>query len=111
MRYTLDIETNLKHDTIHMVAWCDENGNASWSTQASDIPTDATAFIGHNLLHFDLPVLRDVAGWEPDAGVEIVDTLVLARLLNPNGSGSQLSNSLANLAQLAGHEQKGEFTD
>ena len=111
MRYTLDIETNLKHDTIHMVAWCDENGNASWSTQASDIPTDATAFIGHNLLHFDLPVLRDVAGWEPDAGVEIVDTLVLARLLNPNGSGSQLSNSLANLAKLAGHEQKGEFTD
>ena len=28
MRYTLDIETNLAHDHIWMVAWCDENGNA-----------------------------------------------------------------------------------
>ena len=47
MRYVIDIETNLAHDHIWMVAWCDESGNASWSTRPEDIPTDATAFIGH----------------------------------------------------------------
>ena len=105
MRYVIDIETNLSHDCIWMVAWCDENGNASWSTQPEDIPTDATAFIGHNLLHFDLPVMRKVWGWTPPADVEIIDTLVLARLVNP----AKGHNSLKAIAERAGLEQKDEF--
>lgn len=104
MRYVIDIETNLAHDHIWMVAWCDESGNASWSTRAEDIPTDATAFIGHNLLHFDLPVLKRVWGWETDA--EIIDTLVLSRLVNPSIEGG---HSLKAWAQRAGLEQKQDF--
>jgi DNA polymerase I-like protein with 3'-5' exonuclease and polymerase domains len=111
MRYVLDIETDRTHSKVWMIGWCDEDGNTSWSSSASDIPKDMTEMIGHNILHFDLPVLRDALGWEPDPSVTITDTLVLARLLNPNGAGSQFSNSLANLATLAGHEQKGDFTD
>ena len=105
MRYVIDIETNLAHDCIWMVAWCDENGNASWSTQPEDIPSDATAFIGHNLLHFDLPVMKRVWGWEPPADVEIIDTLVLARLVNP----AKGHNSLKAIAERAGLEQKDDF--
>jgi DNA polymerase I-like protein with 3'-5' exonuclease and polymerase domains len=105
MRYTLDIETNLAHDHIWMVAWCDEDGNASWSTQASDIPTDATAFIGHNLLHFDLPVMERVWGWTTD--VEIIDTLVLSRLVHPSIEGG---HSLKAWAERAGMEQKQDFS-
>lgn len=104
MRYTLDIETNLAHDHIWMVAWCDENGNASWSTQPEDIPTDATEFIGHNLLHFDLPILEKVWGWTTDA--EIIDTLVLSRLVHPSIEGG---HSLKAWAQRAGLEQKQDF--
>jgi len=105
MRYVIDIETNLAHDCIWMVAWCDEDGNASWSTQASDIPKDATALIGHNLLHFDLPVMKRVWGWTPPADVEIIDTLVLARLVNP----AKGHNSLKAIAERAGLEQKDDF--
>lgn len=104
MRYVIDIETNLAHDHIWMVAWCDENGNASWSTQPEDIPTDATAFIGHNLLHFDLPVLEKVWGWTTDA--EIIDTLVLSRLVHPSIEGG---HSLKAWAERAGLEQKQDF--
>ena len=105
MRYVIDIETNLSHDCIWMVAWCDENGNASWSTSPSDIPQDATAFIGHNLLHFDLPVMKRVWGWTPPEHVEIIDTLVLARLVNP----AKGHNSLKAIAERAGLEQKDDF--
>ena len=105
MRYVIDIETNLSHDCIWMVAWCDENGNASWSTQPEDIPSDATAFIGHNLLHFDLPVMRKVWGYEPPEHVEIIDTLVLARLINP----AKGHNSLKAIAERAGEELKDDF--
>jgi len=106
MRYVLDIETNRAHDKVWMVGWCDEHGKTSWGTSAEDIPKDMTELIGHNVLHFDLPVLRDVLGWVPEEHVRITDTLVLARLLNPASEGG---NSLKAVAQRAGKEQKQEF--
>lgn len=39
---------------------------------------------GHNILTFDLPMLRRLHGWQPKADCVVVDTLVAARLILPN---------------------------
>ena len=49
--------------------------------------------------------MRDVWDWTPPADVEIIDTLVLARLVNP----AKGHNSLAAIAERAGLEQKQDF--
>ena len=35
--------------------------------------------IGHNIISFDLPVLKKFFKWEPDPSQEIVDTLVMSK--------------------------------
>lgn len=44
----------------------------------------ATTLIGHNILRYDLPMLKQVYGWEPSAGTVLRDTKVIARLKHPN---------------------------
>ena len=44
----------------------------------------ADTLIGHNVLSYDLPVLRKLYGWSPPAACRIVDTLVAGRLILPN---------------------------
>lgn len=39
---------------------------------------------GHNVLDYDLPVLKKVCGWEPKASVQVLDSLVYSRLLFPD---------------------------
>ena len=40
--------------------------------------------IGHNILGFDLPVLKSFFKWEPEPTQKIRDTLVWSRLVYPN---------------------------
>lgn len=112
----LDIETNLAHDKIWMIGmyWPEsgvtgsvsgEHGESSLRSLTANLER-ATRLIGHNLLHFDLPVLKNVLGWEPDESVEIMDTLVLARLVNPSIVGG---NTLKACAERAGLSQKQDF--
>ncbi len=42
----------------------------------------AERLIGHNIIGYDLPVLKKVLGWTPSKNTEIVDTLVLSRLIH-----------------------------
>lgn len=50
---------------------------------AIDLLSQATVLIGHNILHYDLPVLRKLfEGWDTDAKID--DTLVIARQIVPD---------------------------
>jgi DNA polymerase I-like protein with 3'-5' exonuclease and polymerase domains len=44
----------------------------------------ADVLVGHNIIGYDLPVLKKLYNWEPKPGTKIVDTLVLSRLIFTN---------------------------
>lgn len=106
----LDIETTLDHSTIHgaglyfspsaVTGWCSSRESLGANLEG------ATAIVGHNIIGFDLPVLKRVWGWEPAEGVQIIDTLVLSRLARPDRDGG---HSLGALARLAGQNLKQDF--
>lgn len=106
----LDIETNMNHDQIWMVGLYWPQLGKTMSVYSVDELHTALAgvdtIVGHNLLGFDLPVLRDV--WGMDWNRMVHDTLVLARLLDPSIDGG---HSLRAWAERAGGELKDDFTD
>lgn len=109
----LDIETTLDHQTIHGygLTFCERGRTTAskWGTTREELEADlkgATHIVGHNLIGFDLPVLKDVWGWEPESAFTVVDTLILSRLANPSRDGG---HSLKNLARLAGGNLKDDF--
>lgn len=110
MRIVLDIETNTKHDKI-------------WIAVARNIDTDhvvrftgkdalqdhinrATKVIMHNGIFFDAPVLKKVWGVTMKKS-QVVDTLVMSRLYNPQLDGGHSLESWGNRLGFA----KGDFTD
>jgi DNA polymerase-1 len=109
----LDIETTLDHNTIHGVGLSYvEHGIVSSSTwidskEALDAERLSKTIVGHNAIGFDLPVLRNVWGWEPSEETVCLDTLVMSRLARPDRDGG---HSLKRLAILAGLQQKDDFS-
>ena len=110
-KIVLDIETNLAHDTIWMAATHDiDTGDNEVCTDAdalTRILATADVIVGHNLIGFDIPVLRRVWGISVERH-KVVDTLVLSRLYNPSLEGG---HSLKAWGLRMGDEQKGDFTD
>lgn len=111
MKVVLDIETNYAHDTIWMAATCNiETLETAVFTDAASLSAylaNADTIVGHNLIGFDIPVLRRV--WDIHLPLEkIVDTLVLSRLYNPALEGG---HSLKAWGLRIGLEEKGDFTD
>ena len=106
----LDIETTLDHSTIHGAGlYFSPNAVTGWCSSRESLGANlegATAIVGHNIIGFDLPVLKRVWGWEPAEGVQIIDTLVLSRLARPDRDGG---HSLGALARLAGQNLKQDF--
>ena len=110
MRVAIDIETNLKHNTI----WCCSTYNLdtkevkTW-TNAQDFNKflqQAVLIIAHNGISFDYPVLNRV--WKTSIRLsQVRDTLVMSRLSNPSREGG---HSLANLAKLVNRTKK-EYDD
>ena len=87
MRIVLDIETNLKHDTIHLVVTKDiDSGEVkTWRnpTGLNDYLSKATSLIGHNIISFDAPILNRI--WKTRIGLKkVYDTLIVSRLLDPS---------------------------
>lgn len=103
MRCTIDIETtgllggweDGVADRIHCVVFGWSNGTTSVAVskeQFTEALSNATTLVCHNILTYDLPVLKKL-GWidsytiEPDTingrPVKIVDTLILSRLFDP----------------------------
>ena len=92
-----DCETNgLLHDvsTIHCIAIYDSQKEETFVfnhqgdqcgpiTEALHWLSNADVIVGHNIIGYDIPVLRKTYSWfEPCNNV--VDTLVLSRLYHPN---------------------------
>ena len=110
MRIAIDIETNLKHNTI----WCCSTYNLdtkevrTW-TNAQDFNKfiqKAELIIAHNGISFDYPVLNRV--WKSTIRLsQVRDTLVMSRLSSPSREGG---HSLANLAKLVNRTKK-EYDD
>ena len=110
MRVAIDIETNLRHDTI----WCcctynlDTKEVMVWTESQSfqEFIKKATLIVGHNGISFDFPVLNRV--WKTTIQMnQVRDTLVMSRLSNPTREGG---HSLANLARLVSRTKK-EYED
>lgn len=86
----MDIETNTAHNTIWLAVTQDvETEEIVCHTSADTLAPlvkEYDSIIGHNLIGFDAPVLRQVWG----IGVpksKAVDTLIMSRLLNPQLDG------------------------
>ena len=82
----LDIETNLKHDTI----WCCvtkdiTTGEVKVWTEAESLKSylrQDDLLVGHNIIGFDAPILNQL--WNTKIlSSQVRDTLVMSRLLNP----------------------------
>ncbi len=82
----LDIETNLKHDTIWLcVTKHNTTGEVRHWREADSLQQylDGEQVVGHNIIGFDAPVLKKVWGVDiPDN--KLVDTLVMSRLYKPD---------------------------
>ena len=91
MELVFDIETDdLNATEIHCIVAIDEN-DKQYTFDIIDNNIDegisflskATKLIGHNIIGFDIPVIKrlhEVDLWNKD---KVIDTLVLSRLLNP----------------------------
>ena len=102
-----DLETNgLIHDAtrIHCVAlhWCEEDitesfNDEKYAASPKELPMAsnysittalgylevADVLVGHNIIGFDIPVIKSLSPWFNPRGI-IVDTLLLSRLYHPN---------------------------
>tara|TARA_R110000744_G_scaffold8984_1_gene29245 strand:- start:4631 stop:6358 length:1728 start_codon:yes stop_codon:yes gene_type:complete len=111
MALVLDIETDsLDAKKIWVVITKDTKTNEICifrePTGFADHVRGYNTIIGHNLLSFDVPVLNRL--WNAHIKLsQLVDTMILSQLFNPNREGG---HSLRNLAQLAGCN-KLDFSD
>ena len=102
-----DLETNgLLHDVtrIHCVAlhWCQEDitesfNDEKYAASPKDLPMAsnysittalgylevADVLVGHNIIGFDIPIIKKLYPWFDPSGI-VVDTLLLSRLYHPN---------------------------
>ena len=91
-KYIFDVETNgLFPDTI----WClvmeeiDTGEVLSYSDFDEGLPplaeglnvlSNAKIIAGHNIIGFDLPVMKKITGWTPDSNTKIWDTFLMSQL-------------------------------
>ena len=86
-RIVLDIETNTKHDKIHLVCTLDIDTQEAhtWKNpqELKAYIQDATLIIGHNLIAFDASVLNKL--WSTKIRLtQVFDTLIVSRLIDPS---------------------------
>jgi DNA polymerase I-like protein with 3'-5' exonuclease and polymerase domains len=82
----LDIETNLKHDTIWLcVTKHSVTGEVRHWREADSLQQylEGEQVVGHNIIGFDAPILKKVWGVGIPAN-SLVDTLVMSRLYKPD---------------------------
>ena len=95
MELVFDIETDgLYFDATKI--WClvaiDENNKVYSYTQENikegiDLLKSADKIIGHNIIGFDLPVIKKMTNVDLYKHTKVIDTLTLSRLLNPTREG------------------------
>ena len=87
MRIVLDIETNLAHDKVHLVATknIDTGEVKTWKVADNlrEYLKDVSLIIGHNVIGFDAVVLNRC--WKTKIKLkQVYDTLIVSRLLDPS---------------------------
>jgi DNA polymerase-1 len=106
----LDIETNTKHDNI----WCCVtkdiySGEVNVWTEVKNLRNylrKDDRLVGHNIIGFDVPILNRQGNLKITLN-QLVDTLVMSRLLNPSLEGG---HSLKEWGKRLGN-YKGDFTN
>lgn len=115
-RYVFDIEGDGLYDTItriHCIVIRDVGTGRVWTYHPGGEDRNfvdaalrrlaqADSIIGHNIIDFDLPVLKKLHSWEPTDNTRIVDTLVLSRLALPDRKGG---HSLGEWGDRLGHKK------
>lgn len=95
MKYCFDIESNglLKETTkIHCIVSKDIDTGEVYTEsvpKALERLENAELIIGHNIIKFDIPVLRKLHGFKTKAN--IFDTLIATRLIYPDIAGSDFA--------------------
>tara|TARA_R100001086_G_scaffold231335_1_gene152007 strand:- start:42 stop:401 length:360 start_codon:yes stop_codon:yes gene_type:complete len=93
MEVVFDIETDGLNPTV---IWCmvaiDETGDVyryyeDTLDEGIKFLQNADKIIGHNILGFDIPVIKKLYGIDLYDANKVVDTLVLSRLFNPTREG------------------------
>lgn len=97
MRLVFDIEGNgLFYEIDKIWCICAKDINTSkkytWAVNSKEtlyeflnrVLSEADELIGHNIINFDLPVLKNLTGWKPNENTKISDTLVMSYLANPD---------------------------
>lgn len=76
-----DIETDgLEPTKIHCLSWQDDEGMHSTADydEMRSVLMSADQLVGHNIVRYDLPVLKKLLGWSPHKSQKVVDTLALS---------------------------------
>jgi DNA polymerase-1 len=91
LKVIFDAETNgLNPDIIWMIATEDLDGDKGFFTDYEDgYPSIseglaylslADVLIGHNIISYDLPVLKKLCNWQPAKSQKLVDTMLLSQM-------------------------------
>ncbi len=92
----LDIETplfkgSLPNKIFCLVTICDKGNTVHYTDDEihkfKDVASNYSEFIGHNIIGFDAPVIKNVLGVDLFKLGRVIDTLVLSRLFNPVREG------------------------
>ena len=92
----LDIETplfkgSLPNKIFCLVTICDKGNTVHYTEddihKFKDVASNYSEFIGHNIIGFDAPVIKNVLGVDLFKLGRVIDTLVLSRLFNPVREG------------------------
>lgn len=62
--------------------FCDEYENAKPLEEFKTLFNRAEELIGHNIIQYDLPVLRKIFGWTPRKKTTVRDTMLMSQVLN-----------------------------
>ena len=115
MNLIIDIETDGLYDSVtkvHCIAMTVQDAKAGQVfaneegydnlQEALELMSRAESLTGHNLIGYDLPVLKKILGWSPPKSVKIIDTLVLSRLINTNLYEKDVKDNLIVTPKLLG---------
>lgn len=70
-------------DTGEILSYADRSGYPSIAS-GLDVLSAADEISGHNVLGYDIPQLKKLRGWEPRPETKVWDTLLMARLYDPD---------------------------
>ena len=92
MKYVFDIETNgffpdkiwclVLQDTQtgEVLSYSDYDDDLPNVSEGLDVLSNAKVIAGHNIIGFDLPIMKNLLGWVPAEGTRVWDTFLMSQL-------------------------------